>query len=226
MSTTAHANAMDTDLTPSKGPWTEALAALPLVAILRGITPAECDAVGDALWALGYRVLEVPLNSPEPFKSIERLVRRLPGAIVGAGTVLTVPDVAATQAAGGRIVVSPNFDASVVQATRARGLISLPGVFTPSEAFDAARAGASGVKLFPAEVHGPAGLRALRAVLPAQVLVFPVGGVSAGNLAQWRAAGASGAGIGSALYQPGKALAQLAADARAFVSAWHGSVSV
>ena len=107
--------------------------------------------------------------------------------------VLTVPEVAATQAAGGRIVVSPNFDASVVQATRARGLISLPGVFTPSEAFDAVRAGASGVKLFPAEVHGPAGLRALRAVLPAQVLVFPVGGVSAGNLAQWRTAGASGA---------------------------------
>ena len=97
--------------------WQQALAALPLVAILRGIAPAECDAVGDALWALGYRVLEVPLNSPEPFKSIERLVRRLPGAIVGAGTVLTVPEVAATQAAGGRIVLSPNFDASVVQAT-------------------------------------------------------------------------------------------------------------
>lgn len=196
---------------------------MPLVAILRGITPSECDAVGDALWTAGFRILEVPLNSPDPLISIERLARRLPKAVVGAGTVCTVPQVTAVADAGARLVVAPNFHGPVVEAARARAMVTLPGVLTPTEAFAALTTGATGLKLFPAEVIGPAGLKAMRAVLPPETLVLPVGGVSADNLAMWRAAGANGAGIGSALYQPGKSADAVAAAARTFIAAWQAT---
>jgi len=198
----------------------QALAVLPLVAILRGITPDECDEVGAALAGGGFQLIEVPLNSPQPFSSIERMTAALPGALVGAGTVLTVAQVNDVHAAGGRLVVSPNFNADVVRAAVSKGMIALPGIVTPSEAFAALAAGAHGLKLFPAEMVPPAGLRAMRAVLPMSVPILPVGGISGLNMAEWHAAGASGFGIGSALYKPGKNAKAVASAAVAFVDAW------
>jgi 2-dehydro-3-deoxyphosphogalactonate aldolase len=193
---------------------------LPLVAILRGLTPAQAPAIGATLTDAGFGLIEVPLNSPEPLVSIERLVAAHPEALIGAGTVLTVQEVHAVHAAGGRLVVSPCLDVAVVRAALDRGMVCLPGVLSPSEAFAALRAGAHGLKLFPAEMTPPPVVKALRAVIPPQVPLLPVGGVTPQNLAAYRAAGASGAGLGSALYRPGDDADTVRAQARAFVQAW------
>jgi 2-dehydro-3-deoxyphosphogalactonate aldolase len=204
--------------------WQQALRQLPLVAILRGLPPADAQGVGAQLVAAGFRLLEVPLNSPDPLASIATLARLHPDAVVGAGTVMTAAEVGAVHAAGGRLVVSPHFDARVVEAAAALGLVCLPGVATPSEAFAALEAGATGLKLFPAEMIPPAAVKAMRAVLPTEALLFPVGGIAPLNMAPYRAAGASGFGIGSALYQPGRELPAVAAAAQAFADAWTGTI--
>lgn len=199
--------------------------ALPLVAILRGLTPAEAPAIGQALVDGGFRLIEVPLNSPQPLDSIAALAKAFPQALVGAGTVLDVAQVRAVHEAGGQLIVSPNFDAAVVREAVRLGLVCLPGVMTPTEAFGALAAGAHGIKLFPAEMASPAVVKALRAVLPASTLLLPVGGIGTGNMAAYRAAGAQGFGIGSALYKPGKPAAEVRADAFAFAAAFHGSLT-
>lgn len=204
--------------------WREAVATLPLVAILRGIPPQEAQGVGDVLHGAGWRLLEVPLNSPRPLESIAALARRHPDAVIGAGTVRSAQEVRDVHAAGGRLIVSPHFDARVVREAVALGMVCLPGVLTPSEAFAALEAGATGLKLFPAEMVPPAAVKALRAVLPAEVLLLPVGGIAPANVAAYRAAGANGFGIGSALYQPGRDLQALAGAARAFSDAWAGTM--
>ena len=171
--------------------WTEALQTLPLIAILRGLKPDEAVDIGEALVAAGFSCLEVPLNSPSPLDSIARLRAALADrAIVGAGTVLTPEQVAAVADAGGQVVVSPNTDPAVIRATKAAGLLSLPGFFTATEAFAALAAGADGLKLFPADAAGPAVVKALKAVLPAASDVFAVGGIEPSSLAPYRAAGA------------------------------------
>ncbi len=197
----------------------QALAACPLVAILRGLRPDEAVPVGQVLVDAGFRLIEVPLNSPQPLLSIAALSRAFPQALVGAGTVLSPSEVGPVQAAGGQLVVAPNFNPEVVREARELDLCCLPGVATPSEAFAALEAGATGLKLFPAEMMPPAVVKAWRAVLPPQALVLPVGGITPDNLPDYRAAGASGAGIGSALYKPGISLAELGEKARAFVAA-------
>lgn len=202
----------------------EALAALPLVAILRGLTPAEAPAIGAALVDSGFRLIEVPLNSPRPLDSIARLAQAFPQALVGAGTVLSAEAVREVRAAGGQLIVSPNFDPAVVREAVALGLACLPGVMTPSEAFAALAAGAHGLKLFPAEMVSPAVVKALRAVLPRGVPVLPVGGITPAGMAAYLAAGASGFGIGSALYAPGKSAAAVREAALQFASACAGSL--
>lgn len=198
----------------------DALATMPLVAILRGIAPDEAPAVGEALVAAGITIFEVPLNSPEPLVSIARLEERFgERALVGAGTVLRPGQVREVADAGGRIVVSPNFSAAVVEATRAAGLVSVPGVFTPTEAFAALDAGASALKLFPGEAVTPRVVGALRAVLPTGARLLVTGGVGSENIADFLAAGADGAGVGSALYKPGRSAAEVAEAASALVAA-------
>lgn len=175
----------------------------PVVAILRGLEPAQALAIGDALFDAGIRVMEVPLNSPDAFRSIHLLRTRFDGrALVGAGTVLAAAQVHQAADAGGTLIVSPNFDPEVIGTTRSRGLLSLPGVCTPTEAFQALRAGADILKLFPGEVMGPHGAAALRSVLPASARLFAVGGVSVQNTPMWRAAGVDGIGVGSAIFRP------------------------
>ncbi|MEA2877339.1 MAG: 2-dehydro-3-deoxyphosphogalactonate aldolase [Hyphomicrobiales bacterium] len=197
-----------------------ALAQCPIAAILRGVTPPEIDAVGDALVEAGITVIEVPLNSPSPFESIRRLAARHgTRALIGAGTVLDVADVARVKEAGGRLMVAPNFDADVVRAANAAGLTTLPGVMTPSEGFAALKAGADGLKLFPAEIIPPAVFKAWRAVFPADTLMLAVGGVGVDNLRSYAQAGASGYGIGSALYRPGRPASEIGKLARALVAA-------
>lgn len=192
-----------------------------VIAILRGVTPAEVLDVAAALQRGGVRVIEVPLNSPSPLASIERLARACGDAVlVGAGTVLTATDVDRVADAGGRLVLAPNVDAAVVQATCARGLLAVPGVATPSEGFAALAAGAHALKLFPAEMLGPPVLKAWRAVFAPGTAVLPVGGVGLHNLAAYKDAGARAVGIGSALYSPGVALNELERRARALVQAW------
>ncbi|MEQ7155136.1 2-dehydro-3-deoxy-6-phosphogalactonate aldolase [Brevundimonas aurifodinae] len=200
--------------------------ALPLVAILRGLAPDEAVEVGEALVAAGFLCLEVPLNSPEPFVSIRRLRDALDGrAGVGAGTVLTGEAVWSVADAGGQAIISPNSDPDVIRASKDANLYSLPGFFTPTEAFAALAAGADALKLFPAEVSGVAGLKAVRAVLPPATKILPVGGVSPQHLADWRRAGASGFGLGSALYMAGRSASDVEARARSFVDAWRATVS-
>jgi 2-dehydro-3-deoxyphosphogalactonate aldolase len=195
-----------------------AFARCPLIAILRGVKPDEVVAVGEALFDAGFRLIEVPLNSPEPLESIARLAKALASrAVIGAGTVLRAAEVTAVRAAGGSLIVSPNTNAEVIAATTNAGLVSLPGIATPSEAFAALEAGATALKLFPAEGASPAVLKAMRAVLPRGVRLLPVGGITPGNMAPWREAGAAGFGIGSALYSPGVGLDEIARRARTFV---------
>lgn len=197
-----------------------AFAACPLVAILRGIRPDEVEGVGEALLSAGFRLIEVPLNSPEPLESIRRLARLCVGrAEVGAGTVLEVADVAAVRDAGGTLVISPNSDASVIAAAVESGLVAVPGFATPSEAFVALKAGAAALKLFPAEGASPAVLKAVRAVLPGGTRILPVGGVTPDSLEAWQKAGAAGFGLGSALYAPGMAAAEVRTRAQDFVRA-------
>ena len=195
------------------------LAECPLVAILRGLTPDEAEAIGAALVEAGFRLIEVPLNSPQPLDSIARLVTRFgETATIGAGTVTAVSQVAEVQSAGGTLIVSPNADPRVIAATAAAGLISLPGFLTPSEAFAALGAGAHALKLFPAEAASPAVLKAQRAVLPGDVPILPVGGIDPGKMAPWLAAGAHGFGLGSALYRPGLTAAEVSERAQRFVA--------
>ena len=199
------------------------LARCPLVAILRGVRPDEAIAIADALVEAGFAMIEVPLNSPDPLASIAHLAKRYgPDVLIGAGTVLTEADVAAVRAAGGRLIVSPNVNPAVIRASG--GLVSLPGYFTTSEAFTALDAGATGLKLFPAEGAHPAYLKAQCAVIPKDVPLFAVGGVSPENIGAWLAAGAAGAGLGSALYKPGMAPSEAGARARAFMAAMRAAM--
>jgi 2-dehydro-3-deoxyphosphogalactonate aldolase len=198
-----------------------AFAALPLVAILRGLAPDEAEAVGTTLVESGFRLIEVPLNSPDPFASIAALARVLaPEIVVGAGTVLDPADVARLKEAGGRLVVMPHGDPEVIRAAKAAGLACLPGVATPTEGFAALKAGAAALKLFPADVMGPATLTAWRAVFPKATRFLPVGGITPETLGPWRAAGAAGFGLGSALFKPGMTAEEVGRRARAFVGAW------
>ncbi len=195
----------------------------PLIAILRGIRPEEAVAVGEALVAAGIAVLEVPLNSPAPTESIRRLAAALGDrALVGAGTVTGVAQVSEVCAAGGRLLVTPHADPALVRAAKQRGMLACPGFFTPGEAFALLAAGADALKLFPAEAASPAVLRALLAVLPKGTAVLPVGGMEAGSIPAWRAAGAAGFGIGSALYRPGDTAEAVAAKARTLLAALGG----
>ncbi len=197
-----------------------ALSYCPIAAILRGVKPAEIDDIGDALIEAGITVIEVPLNSPQPFESIKRLAARHGHhALIGAGTVLTAADVARVRQADGRLIVAPNFDPEVVQAAKAAGLAALPGVMTPSEGFAALKAGADALKLFPAEIIPPVAFKAWRAVFPPETLLLAVGGVGVDNIATYRDAGASGYGIGSALYKPGRLVAEIGGLARALAAA-------
>src|SRR3984893_3579353 len=177
---------------------------LPLIAVLRGITPAEIDAVGAALIDNGFRILEVPLNSPEPFESISRLEQRFgERCLTGAGTVIKVADVARVAAAGGKLIIMPHADVGIVREAKRLGMLCVPGVATPTEAFAALEAGADGLKMFPAEQLSPAVLKAWRAVLPNDALVFPVGGIRPDNMTAYWEVGANGFGTGSNLYVPG-----------------------
>lgn len=199
----------------------DAMAALPLVAILRGIKPEEAEPIGAALVEAGFRLIEVPLNSPDPFRSIEILAKRFGAtAVIGAGTVMSPEAALKTIEAGGRLIVMPHSDAAVIRAAKTAGAWCLPGVATPTEGFAALAAGADGLKLFPGEGLPPAVVKAWKAVFPKDVPLLPVGGITPENLADYIAAGAAGFGIGSALYKPGIATAEIAARAAAFTKAW------
>ena len=199
------------------------MARLPLVAILRGLRPEEAPAIGRALVDAGFSLVEVPLNSPRPFESIAALRAALPAEVVlGAGTVMHIEEIAALREAGGELVVMPHADTALIRAAKAAGLLCIPGVATPTEAFAARAAGADALKLFPAEALPAPVLKAWRAVLPPSLRVLPVGGVTPESLATWRAAGAGGAGLGSALYSPGFDAVEVGARARAFAAAWRG----
>ena len=198
----------------------QALRTLPLVAILRGLPNGDALAIGAALAAESWRLIEVPLNSPQPLASIEAMSAALPDALVGAGTVLTTAQVRDVHAAGGRLVVAPNFDAEVVRAAVQLGMVCLPGVATITEGFAALAAGASALKLFPAEMLTPPVVKAWRAVLAPDTVLLPVGGITPAGMAAYRAAGANGFGLGSALYKPGQDAATVGAQARAFIAAW------
>lgn len=202
-----------------------ALRALPLVAILRGMAPQEAVAVGAALVDVGWTLIEVPLNSPAPLKSIETLAAAHPQCVVGAGTVLSAAAVRDVHAAGGRMVVAPNFDVAVVREALRLEMACLPGVTTPSEAFAALAAGATALKLFPAEMIPPAAVKALRAVLNDDALLLPVGGITPDNMLAYRHAGANGFGIGSALYKVGDSAASVSARALKFIAAMQGAAA-
>jgi 2-dehydro-3-deoxyphosphogalactonate aldolase len=212
-------------MTPTTNPaqtLAQAMGQLPLIAILRGLTPAEAPAIGQALVDNGFAIIEVPLNSPEPLHSIATLTRLFPHTLIGAGTVLNAQQVQDVHVAGGRLVVAPNFNPAVVAQALALNMVVLPGVATPTEAFAALEAGAHGLKLFPAEMVSPATVKALRAVLPKDAALMPVGGITPDNMAAYRKAGASGFGLGSALYVPGRSAEQVRLAAQNFVNAFRG----
>jgi 2-dehydro-3-deoxyphosphogalactonate aldolase len=191
----------------------------PLIAIIRGVKPDEAEAIGEAIYEGGIRIIEVPLNSPDPFASIERLAKQFgERALVGAGTVLDPADVGRVRDIGGRIIISPDTNPDVISATAAAGLVSSPGYFTPTEAFAAIRAGATSLKLFPAEAATPAVLKAHLAVIPKNVPILMVGGVQPGNMRPWLDAGAAGFGLGGGLYKPGQTPAETLDKARAYVA--------
>lgn len=203
----------------------QALAQNGLIAILRGLRPEEAEGIGDALYQAGFRVIEVPLNSPQPLDSIRRLRDSLPGdCLIGAGTVLTVEQVAQVKGAGGQVIVMPHSDPQVLRAAKAEGLYLSPGVATPTEAFAALANGADVLKLFPAEQMGPAVVKAWLAVLPAGTPLIPVGGISPDNMKTYLDAGVAGFGLGSGLFKPGMTAQDVAERARAYVAAWKQSV--
>jgi len=208
-------------MTPLLAKFNAHMDALPLVAILRGLKPEEALEVGQVIVNAGFHILEVPLNSPDPLRSIQILAEAFPNALVGAGTVTTAQQVRDIKAAGGQIIISPHLDDNVVCEAVNLGLISMPGVATPTEAFRAIALGAHGLKLFPAEMISPSVVKSMRAVLPGHVRLIPVGGIGARNMADYRQCGASGFGIGSALYAPGKTVQAIGESAAAFVRAWH-----
>ena len=197
----------------------------PLVAILRGVRPEETAGIVSALIDSGMTAIEIPLNSPEPFRSIEIAAKQAPaGILIGAGTVLTLDDVARLHDVGGRLMVSPNVDPEIIASARARGMVTMPGVFTPTEALLAAKAGASSLKFFPASVLGAAGITAIRAVLPADTMIAAVGGVSDANFAEYTKAGIAAFGLGSSLYKPGMTAAQVADRAKATIEAYDRAI--
>lgn len=192
-----------------------------LVAILRGVRPDEIEAIGDALVEAGFDAIEVPLNSPDPLVSIGKLAKRLPASVlVGAGTVLTAENVAAVAGVGGRLMVSPNVDPAVIAAAESQGMVTMPGVFTPTEALLALSAGASGLKFFPASALGAGGINAIRAILPVGTVIGAVGGVADADFAAYAKAGVTAFGLGSSLYKPGATAADVAAKAKVAVAAY------
>jgi 2-dehydro-3-deoxyphosphogalactonate aldolase len=198
-----------------------AFSTLPLVAILRGIRPTEVEPIALALYGAGFRIIEVPLNSPSALESIAFLARCLPDdAVLGAGTVLSEESVQAVRDAGGSLIVMPHADTKVIAAAKAAGMVCVPGAATPTEAFAALHAGADAVKIFPAELVSPTAVKAMRAVLPGSVRLLPVGGIIPGGMAEYFRAGAAGFGLGSALYAPGMEADAVAERARLFVEAW------
>ncbi len=193
----------------------------PLIAILRGLKPAETEGVVGALIEHGFSAIEIPLNSPDPFRSIEIAVKMAPeGCLIGAGTVLTTEQVEKLDAVGGRLMVSPNVEPAVISLAAEKGMVTMPGVFTPTEALAAARAGATGLKFFPASVLGPSGIHAIRAILPPELEIAAVGGVSEANFADYAKIGVKSFGLGSSLYKPGMSAAEVGARARATVEAY------
>ncbi len=204
--------------------WAHSLHTLPLVAILRGLPANDALSIGAALAGVGWTLIEVPLNSPQPLKSIEAMVDAFPNALVGAGTVLNPGDVRDVHAAGGQLVVAPNFNPEVVREAVHLGLVCLPGVMTLTEAFAALDAGATGLKLFPSELIPPAAVKALRAVLDADTVLLPVGGITPHNMAAYLSAGASGFGIGSALYKPGMGALAIHENAMDFIATYGGTI--
>ena len=197
----------------------------PLVAILRGIRPEETEGVVTALLESGLRAIEIPLNSPDAFRSIEMAVKLAPDdALIGAGTVLTVEDVAKLDAVGGKLMVSPNVDVDVITAAREKGMVTMPGVLTPTEALLALKAGATGLKFFPASVLGPSGLNAIRAILPKDTLVAAVGGVSDKNFTDYTSIGITAFGLGTSLYKPGMTVDDVRARAIATVTAYDQAI--
>jgi 2-dehydro-3-deoxyphosphogalactonate aldolase len=212
--------------TPAHARFETALRAMPLIAIVRGIKPIEAEPVAVALHGAGFRLVEVPLNSPDPFDSIARMRKTLPAdALVGAGTVLRVDDIERVRAAGGELVVMPHADPSVIRAAKAAGLVCVPGAMTPTEAFAALDAGADALKLFPAELISPRIVNAMRAVLPKAVRLFAVGGVTPNTMVEYVRAGATGFGLGSSLYSPGAPAELVGANARRFAETWRAIAS-
>lgn len=205
---------------PSLQKFNAAFDQLPLVAILRGLTPEEALPIGQALVSSGFGLIEVPLNSPDPIQSIALLAAHYPQAVVGAGTVLTAQQVREVHAAGGQMVISPNFNEAVVKETLRLGMVSLPGIFTATEAFAALAAGAHALKLFPAEAASPALVKAMLAVLPTGTRLIPVGGIGADNMGPWLAAGARGFGLGSSLYKAAKRPDEVHTDATFMVAGY------
>lgn len=199
---------------------------LPLFAVLRGLEPERAVDVAETLVSCGFQILEVTMNSPDPIRSIATIAEHFGDrALVGAGTVTSAEQVAAIEAAGGKLIVSPHCDPTLIDFASSRGLAVLPGVLTPSEMFQALAAGAAGLKIFPAELFPPYGVRAVRAVLPGATPIYVVGGIHAGNMPDYLAAGATGFGLGSSLFRPGKALDAIASDARAIVQAYHDAIA-
>lgn len=209
---------------PATDTLSKALASNGLIAILRGLRPDEAAPMGEVLYSAGLRIIEVPLNSPQPLESIAILRERLPAdCLIGAGTVLSPAQVAEVKAAGGQLIVMPHSDPAVLQAAKAQGMYLAPGVVTPTEAFAALGAGADVLKLFPAEALTPAVVRALLAVLPKGTRLVPVGGITPDNMGAFLAAGVAGFGLGSGLYKPGMTVAEVAERARTYVAAWHAA---